>query len=227
MLRSEPAIVAALAQAILPPERAACVPWQSWVSDYARVRDAIEETYPEQFRDFNARLYTPGGFPRPVAARERRWSTESGKAEFHVPDVICATGFADKAGRYRLLTVRSNDQFNTTVYGYHDRFRGIDGTRRVVLMNADDIAELGLDDGEQITLAADFDNDPEVREVGGLRAIPYRIPRGCIAAYYPECNPLIPVSHHAIDSHVPAGKSVPVRVVRGGNAPVPAGPAPG
>ena len=79
---------------------------------------------------------------------------------------------------------------------------------------------------KQITLAADFDNDPEVREVGGLRAIPYRIPRGCIAAYYPECNPLIPVAHHAIDSHVPAAKSVPVRVVRGGHAPVPAGPAP-
>ncbi|VXB24448.1 Protein YdeP [Luteimonas sp. 9C] len=226
MLRSEPAIVAALAQAILPPERAACVPWQDWTRDYARVRDAIEATYPEQFRDFNARLHTPGGFPRPVAARERRWSTESGKAEFHVPDVLCATGFADKAGRYRLMTVRTNDQFNTTVYGYHDRFRGIDGTRRVVLMHADDIADLGLDEGEQITLATDFDDDPEVREVGGLRVIPYLIPRGCIAAYYPECNPLIPVSHHAIDSHVPAGKSVPVRVVRGGTAPIPAGPAP-
>ena len=225
-LRSEPAIVAALAQAILPPERAALVPWQEWVGDYARVRDAIEATYPDQFRDFNARLHTPGGFPRPVAARERRWETGSGKAEFHVPDVLCATGFEDRAGRFRLLTVRSNDQFNTTVYGYRDRFRGIEGTRRVVLMHEDDIAGLGLDEGEQITLVADFDDDPEVREVGGLRPIPYRIPRGCIAAYYPECNPLIPVSHHAIDSHVPAGKSVPVRIRRGAGAPIPPGPAP-
>ena len=225
-LRSEPAIVAALAQAILPPERAALVPWQQWVGDYAQVRDAIEATYPDQFRDFNARLHTPGGFPRPVAARERRWETESGKAEFHVPDVLCATGFEDRPGRYRLLTVRSNDQFNTTVYGYRDRFRGIEGTRRVVLMHEDDIAELGLDEGEHITLVADFDDDQNVREVGGLRPIAYRIPRGCIAAYYPECNPLIPVSHHAIDSHVPAGKSVPVRIRRGGGAPVPPGPAP-
>ncbi|PBJ81764.1 formate dehydrogenase [Lysobacteraceae bacterium NML93-0399] len=225
MLRSEPAIVAGLAQAILPPERAACVPWDDWVADYAQVRDAIEATYPDQFRDFNARLHTPGGFPRPIAARERRWETESGKAEFHVPEVMSATGFEDRAGRFRLLTVRSNDQFNTTVYGYRDRFRGIEGTRRVALMHADDIADLGLEEGEQITLVADFDDD-EVRAVGGLRAVPYRIPRGCIAAYYPECNPLIPVSHHAIDSHVPAGKSIPVRVERGGNAPVPAGPAP-
>ncbi|KLJ01979.1 FdhF/YdeP family oxidoreductase [Luteimonas sp. FCS-9] len=223
-LRSEPAIVAGIALATVPGD--ADVPWQAWVDDYARVRDAIEATYPEQFRDFNARLHTPGGFPRPVAARERRWETESGKAEFHVPDVLSATGFEDRPGRYRLLTIRSNDQFNTTVYGYRDRFRGIEGTRRVVLMNADDIQALGIAAGEEIALATDVD-DGVRREVGGLRVVPYLIPAGCIAAYYPECNPLIPVAHHAIDSHVPAAKSVPVRIVRGAtDAPVPAGPAP-
>ncbi|WP_233198676.1 MULTISPECIES: molybdopterin dinucleotide binding domain-containing protein [Luteimonas] len=222
-LRSEPAIVAGIARAILPPDNAA--PWQAWVDDYATIRDAIEATYPEPFRAFNARLHTPGGFPRPNPAREREWKTDSGKAEFHVPEVLSATGFADAPGRFRLMTIRSNDQFNTTVYGYHDRFRGIDGTRRVVLMHADDIAALQLDEGEEIALVTDVD-DGVSRAVGGLRPIAYAIPRGCIAAYYPECNPLIPVAHHAIDSHVLAAKSVPVRIVRSSDAPVPAGPAP-
>ncbi len=222
-LRSEPAIVAGMARAILGKDSSA--PWQAWVDDYALVRDAIEATYPDQFRDFNARLHTPGGFPRPVAARERRWTTPSGKAEFHVPDVLSATGFEDRPGRFRLLTVRSNDQFNTTVYGYRDRFRGIEGTRRIVLMNADDIAELGFENGEEVALITDVD-DGVLREVGGLRVVAYRIPRGCVAAYFPECTPLIPVAHHAIDSHVPAAKSVPVRIERSTTAPIPAGPSP-
>ncbi len=223
LLRSEPAIVAGIAQAVLPADGR--VPWQAWVDDYALIRDAIEATYPDTFRDFNARLHTPGGFPRPVAAREREWDTPSGKAEFHVPGRLSATGFEDVEGRFRLLTIRSNDQFNTTVYGYRDRFRGIEGTRRVVLMHEDDIAEAGLEAGEEIALETDVD-DGHARSVGGLRVVPYLIPRGCIAAYYPECNPLIPVGHHAQDSHVPAGKSVPVRISRRADAPVPAGPAP-
>lgn len=223
-LRSEPAIVAAIAEALLPAN--AHVPWSAWVDDYARVRDAIEQTYPDEFRDFNARLHTPGGFPRPNPARERRWDTPSGKAEFHVPEVLSATGFDDAQGRFRLMTIRSNDQFNTTIYGYRDRFRGIEGTRRVVLMHKDDIAGAGLVDGQEITLETDVDDGVD-RRVGGLRVVPYLIPRGCIAAYYPECNPLIPVAHHAIDSHVPAAKSVPVRISSRSGAPVPAGPAPG
>ena len=222
-LLSEPAIVAGIARAWKPDDTR--VPWQAWVDDYALVRDAIEATYPDQFRDFNARLHTPGGFPRPIGARERRWETPSGKAEFHVPGRLCATGFEDAEGRFRLLTVRSNDQFNTTVYGYRDRFRGIEGTRRVVLMHEDDIAEAGLTAGEQIALVADAEDGVE-RAVGGLRVVPYRVPRGCIAAYYPECNPLVPVAHHAVDSHVPAAKSVPVRISRRTDAPVPAGPSP-
>ena len=222
-LRSEPAIVAGIAMATLEPNPR--VPWQDWVDDYARVRDAIEATYPEQFRDFNARLGTPGGFPRPNPARERRWQTPSGKAEFVVPDTLDASGLGEREGRLRLMTVRSNDQFNTTVYGYHDRFRGIDGTRRVVLMGDDDMRRLGLAEGEQVELVADYDDGVE-RAVGGLRVTRARLPAGCIAGYYPECNPLLASSHHAIDAHVPAGKSIPVRVRRGGQAPVPRGPAP-
>ncbi len=233
-LLSEPAIVARLALALWPGD--SCVPWAAWVEDYSRVRDAIEQTYPDDFVPFNARLHTPGGFPRPNAARQRRWKTDCGRAAFHVPDTLCATGFGERDGRLRLMTVRSNDQFNTTVYGYSDRFRGIEGTRRVVLMHADDIAALGLAPGEQVGLAADFDGDREgdaghdadapAREVGGLRVVPYDIPRGCIGAYFPECNPLMPVGHHAIDSGVPAAKSIPVRVRRGSTAPVPMGPSP-
>lgn len=222
-LLSEPAIVAGMAQATLPPNPK--VPWREWVGDYGRVRDAIEATYPEQFADFNARMLEPGGFPRPNAARERRWKTESGKAEFHVPPVLTATGFEDTAGRLRLMTLRSNDQFNTTIYGYRDRFRGIEGTRRVVLMNRSDIAVLGLREGEQVGLVTDVD-DGIHRELGGLRVVPYDIPAGCVGAYYPECNLLMPASHHAIDSHVPAAKSIPVRVQRNSTAAVPRGPAP-
>jgi molybdopterin-dependent oxidoreductase alpha subunit len=210
-LLSEPAIVAGMATATLEPDPA--VPWSEWVADYGRVRDAIEATYPQDFRDFNARMKQPGGFPRPIAARDRRWTTDSGKAEFHVPHGLSATGFEDAPQRFRLITLRSNDQFNTTIYGYRDRFRGIEGTRQVVMMRRDDIRRLALQEGERIGLATDCD-DGIGREVGGLQVVPYDLPPGCLAAYYPECNPLLPVGHHAIDSHVPAAKSIPVRVVR-------------
>ncbi|MEN1959470.1 FdhF/YdeP family oxidoreductase [Luteimonas sp. MJ246] len=208
-LLSEPAIVAGLARATLEPNPR--VPWADWVADYSRIRDAIEATYPEDFREFNARMGTPGGMPRPLPARERIWKTESGKARFHATSCLDAAGFDDAPERLRLVTLRSNDQFNTTVYGYHDRFRGIDGSRRVVLMGQGDIDRLGLAAGQQISLVTDVD-DGEHREVGGLAVIPYDLPQGCIGAYYPECNPLVPASHHAIDSHVPAGKTVPVRI---------------
>ncbi|WP_058835299.1 FdhF/YdeP family oxidoreductase [Luteimonas abyssi] len=223
-LLAEPAIVAGIARAALPDNPK--VPWALWARDYARVRDAIETTYPDQFKDFNARLGTPGGFARPNGARERIWHTDSGKAEFHAVALLSATGFEDRDGRLRLITLRSNDQFNTTVYGYRDRFRGIEGTRRVVMMSPADIRRLGLRDGQEISLIGDAD-DGVHREVGGLRVTSYALPEGCVAAYYPECNPLVPVAHHAIDSQVPASKTVPVRVGTSVDPHrVPAGPPP-
>ncbi|MGJ4803607.1 FdhF/YdeP family oxidoreductase [Luteimonas sp. SDU82] len=223
-LRSEPAIVAGIALATLPPNSR--VPWRHWVDDYARVREAIEATYPDQFGDFNARLHTPGGFPRPNPARARQWDTDSGKAEFVVPATLDASGLDTGGERLRLVTLRSNDQFNTTIYGYRDRFRGIEGTRRVVLVGEEDMRRLGLKEGELVTLAADYDDGIE-RAVGGLRVTRFDLPAGCVVGYYPECNPLLAVQHHAIDAHVPAGKSIPVRIRRDdGRAPVPAGPAP-
>lgn len=209
-LLSEPAIVAEIAKRILPANPN--VDWDRWVADYATIRDSIEETYPEPFKNFNARLFTPGGFWKGNKASERVWLTKSGKAEFLVPTGLSATGFADAGGRFRLMTLRSNDQFNTTIYGYHDRFRGIKGTRDVLLMHADDIAANGLQSGQIVALESDA-ADGIKRRRNGLIVTPYDLPRGCLGAYYPEANVLMPVEHHAEQSHVPAAKSVPVRIV--------------
>ncbi len=214
-LLSEPKIVAELAKATLPVN--ARVDWDGWVADYSRVRDAIEETYPDQFRDYNQRLFQPGGFHRPNSARDRQWKTSSGKANFLLPSALSATGFPDAEGVLRLITLRSNDQFNTTIYGYEDRFRGISGTREIVFMNSTDMTQHALVEGDPVTLVTHAD-DGIYREVSGLRVVAYNIPEGCIGAYYPECNPLIPIWHHAEESMVPAAKSIPVvirKVVNG------------
>ena len=208
-LMSEVAIICGLAAATTNARPQ--LTWEAWRADYGLVRSAIEATYPELFSNFNDRMFTPGGFHKGVKARERVWLTASGKAEFAKPNALSATGFDDKEGRYRLTTLRSNDQFNTTIYGYHDRFRGVKGTREVVFMNEEDIASNGLSEGDEITLVSDAD-DGIPRQVSGLRVVPYNIPRGCIAAYFPECNELAPLSHRAEKSHVPAAKSVPVRI---------------
>jgi molybdopterin-dependent oxidoreductase alpha subunit len=208
-LLSEPAIVAGLAKQILPPNPN--IDWDAWVADYAKIRDAIEQTYPEPFRDFNARLGQPGGFWKGNKATQRIWLTKSGKAEFLAPTGLSSAGFEDAQGRYRLMTLRSNDQFNTTIYGYHDRFRGVKGTRDVLFMNARDIARDGLREGQIVALESDA-QDGKRRRREGLIVMPYSIPEGCLGAYYPECNVLMSVEHHAEESHVPAAKTVPVRI---------------
>jgi molybdopterin-dependent oxidoreductase alpha subunit len=209
-LKSEPAIVAEIARRLLPPNPA--VDWLGWVADYGRIRDAIQATYPHFFADYNARLKTPGGFWKGNKAAERVWDTDSGKAEFLVPQSLSATGFDDAEGRFRLMTLRSNDQFNTTIYGYHDRFRGVKGTRDVLFMNVKDIQAQGLRRGQRVSLVGDA-GDGQERRLDGLIVTPYAIPVGCLGAYYPEANVLMPIEHHAAESHVPAAKSVPVRIV--------------
>ncbi len=210
-LLSEPAIVAAIAQATLPPNPK--VPWTDWVGDYAKVRDAIAETYPNFFTNFNDKLFTPGGFYKGNKARELTFETASGMAEFSVPAMLDAAGFDDAAGRYRLITLRSNDQFNTTVYGYHDRFRGVKGTRDVLFIGPEDMADAGLVEGDTVSLVGDH-KDGRARRLDGLRVHQYSLPRGCLGAYYPEANVLMPVEHHAEQSFVPAAKTVPVRIER-------------
>ena len=208
-LRSEVAIVAGLAKATLPPNPK--LMWDDWVADYGRIRDLIEATYPEEFHRFNERLFTPGGFYRGNAARERIWKTASGRAEFTTPTVMSAVGFTDEPGRYRLITMRSNDQFNTTIYGFSDRLRGIEGTRDVLLISAEDIERAGLREGQVVALVSDA-GDGLHREVGGLVVTPFSLPAGCVGAYYPEMNPLVPLWYHDELSKTPAGKGVPVRI---------------
>jgi molybdopterin-dependent oxidoreductase alpha subunit len=209
-LRSEPAVIAGIARALLPPNP--LIDWDAWVSDYARVRDAIARTYPDIFHDINERMFRPGGFHRPVAARERKWNTKTGKANFIVPTALDADpDMAVPGGEVlRLMTLRSNDQFNTTIYGYDDRFRGVHGTRSVLLMCAHDMERHGLREGDLVT-ASTVAQD-RARELHGLRVTPYDIPAGCVAGYYPECNPLVPLWHHAVGSKVPASKSIPIRI---------------
>ncbi|MFP5076961.1 FdhF/YdeP family oxidoreductase [Rhizobium sp. YIM 134829] len=208
-LFSEPRIVAELAKSCLEPN--AKVPWDEWVADYSIVRNAIEATYPDLFREFNARMHTPGGMEKPLPVRARIWKTESGKAEFKLPSALSAS-FAEE-GVLRLMTLRSNDQFNTTVYGYDDRFRGVDGTRMVLFLNRAEMAKLGIREAEIVALETVADDKIE-RRLDGLRVVPYDIPDGCAGAYYPEANGLIPLWQHAEKSKVPAAKSVPVRIVR-------------
>jgi molybdopterin-dependent oxidoreductase alpha subunit len=212
-LRSEPAIVAGIARATLSANPR--VDWSRWVGDYSLIRNAIAETYPEIFHDFNARMWTPGGFRRPLPATERRWKTPTGKANFVVPEALQEDPDMPAAGDdvLRLMTMRGDDQFNTTIYGLNDRFRGVHGTRSVLFMDRNDIARLGLRDGDRVT-ARSVASDGLDRKVQGLRVTAYDIPPGCAAGYYPELNPLIPLWHHAKESKVPAAKSIPIRLTK-------------
>ncbi|MFC4929702.1 FdhF/YdeP family oxidoreductase [Massilia sp. GCM10023247] len=214
-LLSEPAIVAGIARATLDPNPR--VDWDAWVADYARIRDAIEETYPEIFHEFNARMWIPGGFRKPVGAASREWKTDSGKAGFTVPDALPGNpdldGDAGHGATLRLFTVRSDGQFNTTVYSHDDRFRGVYGSRMVLFMGEADMARRALAAGELVTLRC-ASSDGVERRVEGLAVVPYDIPEGAVAGYFPECNPLIPLWHHAKESKVPAAKAIDVLVER-------------
>lgn len=216
-IRSEPAIISGIAMATLGAR--STVDWDAWCDDYARVRSEIATTFPEIFHDFEARMWTPGGFHRPLPARERKWKTESGKAEFQVPESLGEDPEmpVHEPGALRLMTLRSDSQFNTTIYSLDDRFRGVKGSRMVILMSPDDMRAQGLDEGQIVTLQTIADDGVD-RRVEGFSVKAYDIPRGCIGGYYPECNPLLPLWHYAKESKVPAAKSIPVRILRGDDA---------
>ena len=208
-IKSELAIVCALAKATLPADPR--LRWDDWTSDYRLVRDLIAQTYPAEFADMDKRIEIPGGFYRGNAARKRVWKTQSGKAEFTTPTTLDATGLDRSADRYRLITLRSNDQFNTTVYGLSDRLRGIEGDRMIVMMGPRDIEAAGLVPGQRITLVTDLD-DGFVRRVSGLKVISYDLPKGSLCGYFPELNALAPLSRYDLASHTPAAKAIPVRI---------------
>lgn len=218
-LLSEPAIVAGIAKALLAPNPR--LDWDAWVADYGRIRDAIAETYPEIFHDFNARMWTPGGFRKPLAAAKRVWNTDTKKANFTTPAGLKADpDMPSHPDALRLFTVRSDGQFNTTIYSLEDRFRGTE-RRDVLFMAREDMDARGLADGDIVTASTAVD-DGVARRVEALRVIEFPVPAGCVAGYYPELNPLIPLWHYAKESKVPAAKSVDIVIVKRGTPTDPA-----
>ncbi len=216
-LLSEPAIVARLAEAVLPDST---IKWSWYVESYDRIRDAIAEVF-DEFHDFNARVYPPGGFHLQHPANEHVWHTPSGKAGFFMTPIkdvyfdqeyAYAAQFKDQT--YTLMTMRSHDQYNTTIYGLDDRYRGVFGQRRVLFMNNDDMQAAGLAADQWVDIESIYP-DQVKRVVQSFRIVPYNIPRGSLAAYYPETNPLVALSSHDKRAMIPASKSIPVILHRG------------
>ena len=209
-LVSEVGILCRLARALLGPDHP--VPWESFAADYDRIRDRIAAVVPG-CADYNAKVREPDGFVLPHPPRDSRsFPTATGKANFttneiepiHVPE-----------GRLLLQTLRSHDQYNTTVYGLSDRYRGIEDGRRVVLMHPDDIAEQGLSDADKVDLVSEWTDDQgsiEERRAERFRVVSYPTARGCAASYYPEANPLVPLGSVAEKSNTPVSKAIIVRL---------------
>jgi molybdopterin-dependent oxidoreductase alpha subunit len=206
-LRSEVAIMCTLARQVLGPGDP--TPWESFASDYAAIRDRISRVVPG-FDDFENRVKAPGGFVLPHPPRdERSFPTATGKARFTANPLSV---IRVPEGRLLLQTIRSHDQFNTTIYGMDDRYRGVRGGRHVVYVNPDDLAELGIPDGQIVDLVSEW-SDGE-RRAAGFRVVAYPTARGCAAAYFPETNVLVPLDHTAEVSGTPVSKSIVVRLER-------------
>ncbi|MHC5233136.1 FdhF/YdeP family oxidoreductase [Brucella sp. LJL56] len=205
-LRSEVAIIAGMAQATLGPQP---VDWLELADDYDLIRDRIARVLPD-FYNFNERVRVPRGFHLRNSARELEWNTAKGKATFWtgaLPETVEHQQARGMPGRYVLQTFRSHDQYNTTIYGMDDRYRGVYGERQVVFMNADDMADIGVEAGDRADIVGEFDDGVE-RIARDFRFVPYDIPRGCIAGYYPEMNVLVPLASSGDESFTPTSKSV-------------------
>ncbi len=228
-LLSEPAIVTRLARAVLekgslekgselisakhPPGRSGksvLTPflWESLADDYDRIRDLIAQVIPG-CEDYNRRVRQPAGFYLPNAPREGRFPTKSGKAEFSVNSL---PELRLEPGQLFMTTIRTHDQFNTTVYGLNDRYRGVHNERRVVFLNADDMRERGLSSGDAVDLTSHFNGS--TRTARQFRVVPYDIPRGCAASYFPEANVLVPIESVAKMSNTPTSKCIVITVNR-------------
>ncbi len=199
-LLSEPAIVAGMAAATLG------VDWNRMVGDYDSIRDHIAHVV-SGCEDYNRRVREPGGFRLDNPASRREFKTETGKANFTINPI---RPIALQPGEFLMMTIRSHDQFNTTIYGNDDRYRGIYNGRRVVFLNAEDISAAGLRGGQHVNLMSW--NEGVERHADGFVVVPYEIPRRCAATYFPECNVLIPVDSYAEGSMTPASKSVVIRL---------------
>lgn len=204
-LRSECAIIAGVAKATLGEKTT--VDWPEMVSNYDNIRDAIAACVPG-FERYNEQVREPAGFYLPNGPRNRRFGTDDGKAHFSVTPLSV---HKPDPGEYLMMTIRSHDQYNTTIYGMHDRYRGIHNERRVVMMNERDMATAGFSSGDKVDLTSEYDG--EIRHARLFQVIPYPIPSGNVATYFPEANPLVPITRTARGSNTPISKSVRVRVV--------------
>jgi molybdopterin-dependent oxidoreductase alpha subunit len=213
-LRSESAIIAGMAQATLP---GSATPWQWYVEDYDRIRDTMARVL-DGFEEFNTRARHPHGFRIRQLARDRVFQTPSGRAEFSAAPL---PGDVDPGkGRLMLATIRSHDQFNTTIYSNDDRYRGLKGLRTVIFMNEDDMRDRGLGQFDPVDVRS-FSRDGTQRAVYGYRAVGYEIPRGCAAGYMPELNVLCGIADVSTQSDQPVTKHLVVDVMPSS----PAGPA--
>jgi molybdopterin-dependent oxidoreductase alpha subunit len=211
-LKSEPAIVAGVARATLGTR--SVVDWDNLVADYDRIRDAIEDVFPI-FQGYNARIRVPGGFHLTSTARERIWATPSGKANFLIFDGLGEDPRQNDPEALWLTTVRSHDQYNSTLYSMSDRYRGVYGQRDVVFLNEREMKRRGLAAGDRVDLVT-LSTDGVERGVRNFSVVGYSFPDGCCAAYYPETNPLIPLYARDPLSFTPSAKGVPIRIVRAG-----------
>ena len=209
-LRSEVAIVCEMARTLLGPEHP--VPWEQFAGSYDLIRDAIADVVPD-CADYNTRVRQPDGFQLPHPPRDaREFPTTTGKANFAVYPLEWVPV---PPGRLVLQTLRSHDQYNTTIYGLDDRYRGVKGGRRVVFVNPADIASLGLADGARVDLISEFTNAAghlEERHAKDFLVVPYPTPVGNAASYYPETNPLVPLDHTADKSNTPVSKAIVIRL---------------
>ena len=203
-LLSEPKIVAELAKATLGD--GISIDWDGLVSNYDNIRNLIEQTIPG-FERYNERVRRPGGFYLPNGAREGKFNTSDSKAHFTINSLPEYTLRDDE---FLLMTIRSHDQYNTTIYGMHDRYRGIRNGRYVVFVNPDDMKKYGLQQGDKVDLVSRYDGVE--RRAKGFTVVPYQIPRQNLAAYFPEANSVVPHNHVARGSHTPISKSVIVRL---------------
>ena len=203
-MRSEVAILAGIAKATLRSRTT--VDWTGYANNYDTIRDAISRVIPG-FEKFNEKIRHPGGFYLPNGPRERNFTTENGKANFTVTDMVMHDIEPDQLV---LMTIRSHDQFNTTIYDYNDRYRGVYGERRVIFMNIQDMVQRGIQERQLVNITSHFEG--QERKLERFIAIPYNIPVGNTAAYYPEANPLVPVASVAYVSNTPTSKFVIITV---------------
>ena len=198
-------------EAVVPTLPGSGIAWDAFEGDYNLIREKIEAVFPELFADFNARIRVPGGFHLYNGPRNREWNTATGRANFLVCGGVAEDPEVEDPALLQLATIRSHDQYNTTIYGLDDRYRGVFGGRMVVFMNKDDMADRRIEPDALVELESVTAGDVR-RAAGGFKARPYNIPRGSIAAYYPETNGLLPLSYHDKKSKTPSAKSIPVIV---------------